>query len=109
MSTELKLISIDQQNPQTNTAPVSQNETLRIPINLEASLTILRIIVMVLGVQLALISLYTGSTIQIAVIRGSIAALTLSLLTWFLNWFINQYLIEEGIADNDSEYNEKRR
>ena len=107
MSTELKLISFDQQNHQKNTAPVSQNETLRLPINLEASLTILRIIVMVLGVQLALISLYTGSTIQNAVIRGSISALTLSLLTWFLNWLINQDLIEEVFADYDSEYTKK--
>ena len=107
MSTELKFDNFDQQNHLTNTLPVSRNETLRMPIYREASLTISRIIVMVLGVSITLVTLYAGSTIQTAAIRGGVATLTFGLLTWFLNWFINPYSIEEVIGDNDSENSEK--
>jgi len=107
MSTELKFDNFDQQNHRTTTLPVSQNETLRIPIYLEASLTISRIVVMVLGVSITLVTLYAGSTIQTAAIRGGVATLTFGLLTWFLNWFINPYSIEEVIGEIASENSEK--
>ena len=81
---------------------------LRLPVYLEASLTFSRILVMLLGISVTLISLSVGSTIQASAMRGGVAALLMGLFTWFLNWYLNQCSLEE-ISDEVKKINRDRQ
>ena len=103
MSSEIDLDNQGHLNYGSAAQPEPKQAELRLPLYLDASLTISRILVMVLGVSITLISLYAGCTLEIAALRGGLATLTVGLIAWFLNWFINQYSLEEAIAEIEKE------
>lgn len=58
------------------------------PTLLETTMTGSRVVIILLGIFVFANSLYVGTGVVVAALRGGAALLALGLFAWFVNWFI---------------------
>jgi len=84
-------------NPQNNDAAGQNTHTKSarpIPIMLDFTLTIAKVIVILVGLATFTLSLLAGCSLQIVALRTGTAMFSIGLLLWLSNWLLSRNALE---------------
>jgi hypothetical protein len=70
-----------------------------VPLVLDLALTVAKLIVLVVGIAVCVVSIFSGAKLWIAVVRGGATILSLGLLLWLVTWQLAHQALEAAIAE----------
>ncbi len=85
---------MNKDQPQNLDQENKQGSPKHIPFLLEFTLTVSRLVVILVGVLTALISVIAGAEIWVVALRTGAAILSLGFLTWSVNWLLSHNTLE---------------
>jgi uncharacterized membrane protein len=88
-----------EQKKDSESKPKTQSEearkaSVRVPLLIDFTLSVAKIIVILVGILTAAISILAGATVLIAAVRSAAAILVVGLTFWMVNWWIASYALE---------------
>ena len=76
-------------------APEEAPKTVvRVPLLIDFTLSVAKMIVILVGILTAVISLIAGATLTVAALRSAAAIFSVGLAFWMVNWWIANYSLE---------------
>ncbi len=66
----------------------------RLPFLLSFTFSLAQLVVVLMGVSVAVLSMLSGATIWMSVLRASACMLSIGILLWLVNWFISRNALE---------------
>ena len=69
------------------------------PLLVEAALAVSKIIVIVTALLVTGLSIFTGASIEVALLRAALSVIVIGLLLWMFNWRLSTAVLENLAAE----------
>lgn len=78
-----------------------------LPAFLELSFTIAKILVVIVGIVIVVVSVLAGVSAWTVALRGAIAILSLGFVLWLINWYFAHNILEKELEDLEKSMKEE--